>query len=83
MAEQAVGMKAVVTPQVKGGTVEIHLANDVKLETLRSIVETIPRISGCTTCGLVGIDLILRGGDPVELGAIRNLPGVTGVNVVR
>ena len=61
------------------GTVTVNFAEGVKIETLHAVVDNITRLTGCLGCGLVGIDLNFRGGDP-ELGNVRNLPGVTGAS---
>ena len=61
------------------GTVEVRVADSVKLETLHSVIDQIARISGCLACGLLGIDLVFRGGDPAEFNNIKTLPGITGV----
>jgi hypothetical protein len=64
------------------GTVSVNVVEGVKLDTLHAALDNIARLTGCLACGLVGIDLIFRGGDP-ELGNIRNLPGVTDVTFAR
>lgn len=51
-------------PEVTG-KVQIHVTEDVTLEHLHTIVDTIVGLSGCRTCGLLGIDLQLSG-DPAE-----------------
>jgi hypothetical protein len=58
-----------------GGTVRIHVKEDVTLENLHRIIDQIAGMSGCRTCGLLGIDLRLRG-DPAEFQQIAKLPGV-------
>ena len=64
------------------GSVHIGVAENIKLETLHQIIDQIARISGCPACGLLGIDLTFRGGDP-EVNALRNLQGVNEVGLGR
>lgn len=78
MAEQTGAAKAarITTPRI--GTVAVHVAGDVKLETLTETLAHIGRLTGCPTCGLVGVDVLFRG-DPAELAGIRSLPGINSV----
>jgi hypothetical protein len=55
----------------------VNVADGVKLETLHQALDNIVRLTGCLGCGLVGIDVNFRGGDP-DLANVRTLPGVTG-----
>jgi hypothetical protein len=61
------------------GNVHIRVAENVTLENLHTIVDRIVGMSGCRTCGLLGIDLHLSG-DPVELQEITKLPGVSSAS---
>ena len=61
------------------GSVHIRVAENVSLEHLQSILAHIVGMSGCRTCGIMGIDLRLSG-DPVESQQIANLPGVKSVS---
>ena len=60
------------------GSVHIKVKENVSLEHLQGIVASIVGISGCRTCGLLGVDLRLTG-DPVEAGEINKIPGVQSV----
>jgi len=61
------------------GTVHIRVKENVTLENLQSLVGHIVNLTGCRTCGLLGVDLRLSG-DPVEAPQIANLPGVKTVS---
>lgn len=60
------------------GTVHIKVREDVKLEDLNRIVSAVAGMTGCRTCGILGLDLRLSG-DPVEARQIESLPGVKSV----
>ena len=61
------------------GPVHIRVAENVSLEHLQSLVAQIALRSGCTHCGLMGVDLRLTG-DPVEAQQLAKLPGVKSVS---
>jgi len=61
------------------GTVRIKVNENISLEHLQGIVSRIVGMSGCRTCGIMGIDLQLLG-DPVESQEIAKLPGVKSVS---
>jgi hypothetical protein len=61
------------------GVVHIRVAENVPLNNLQSMVAHIANLSGCTHCGLMGVDLRLTG-DPVEAQQIAKLPGVASVS---
>jgi hypothetical protein len=79
MAEQSTATARAGSGVSRTGTVNVTFVEHVKLETLHAALDNIVKLTGCLACGLVGIDVNLRGGDPV-LDGVRNLPGVTGVN---
>jgi hypothetical protein len=60
------------------GPVHITVRENISLEQLHSILGTIAGMSGCRTCGILGIDLRLTG-EPVEANQIAKLPGVQSV----
>jgi hypothetical protein len=82
MAEQSTATARAAIGVGRVGTVSINVVEGVKLDTLHSALDNIARLTGCLACGLVGIDVIFRGGDP-ELAGLRNLPGVTDVTFAR
>jgi hypothetical protein len=57
------------------GVVSIRVKEDVTLEHLHGIITKIAGMTGCRTCGIMGVDLRLSG-DPVEFQQIAKLPGV-------
>ncbi len=66
------------------GTIHIAVSERINVaqltELLNHIGRTIPGLTGCTTCGLGGIDIrIGPGGDPGPIEAFHKMPGVTGV----
>jgi hypothetical protein len=77
MAEQSTATARATLGASRTGTVTVNVIEGVKLDTLHQALDQIVKLTGCLGCGLVGIDLSFRGGDP-ELGGVRNLPGVTG-----
>ena len=63
-------------------TITINVSQEVKLETLHTVIDRIAHATGCLACGLLGIDLHFRGGDPDFLN-VRTLPGVQQVSFER
>ena len=62
------------------GTVKLRVKEDVTLEQLHGIIDHIAGMSGCRTCGIMGVDLQLSG-DPVEFGQLAKLPGVKAASL--
>jgi hypothetical protein len=60
-------------------TVHVQVKENVTLENLHAMVARIVDLSGCRTCGLLGIDLRLSV-DPAEAQDIAKLPGVKGLS---
>lgn len=60
------------------GPVHITVRENISLEQLQGIIGTLVGLSGCRTCGILGIDLRLSG-EPVEANQIAKLPGVQSV----
>ncbi|WP_031072848.1 hypothetical protein [Streptomyces sp. NRRL WC-3742] len=67
--------------------VTITFRPEVGVQTIHSTVENLVRTlkpGGCSHCGLVGIDLTLRAGDPELSGGLKELlhhDDVIGVDV--
>jgi hypothetical protein len=61
------------------GTVKIRVADNVTLDHVNALVARVAGLSGCTHCGLLGVDLRL-GGDPVEAEQLAKLPGVKALS---
>ena len=55
--------------------VRLTFKHDVSNAQIGKALEEIYRLTGCLTCGIRGIDLILHGGDP-EVDALAKLQGV-------
>jgi hypothetical protein len=77
MADQS-GVSKAPTSSFKG-TINVRVSENVSLDELRGIIGRIGGLHGCTTCGLMGIDLRLSA-DPVELQQLQKLPGVQSVS---
>ncbi len=60
------------------GSLHVRVGQNVTLENLQSIVAHIAGMTGCRTCGLMGVDLRLTG-DPAELQQVAKLAGVQSV----
>jgi hypothetical protein len=60
------------------GSVHVRVSQNVTLENLQAIVGHIAGMTGCRTCGLMGVDLRLTG-DPAELQQVAKLAGVQSV----
>jgi len=64
------------------GSIHINVAETVKLDDLHKIITEAVALSGCRTCGLLGIDIRLIG-DPVVNPTILKIHGVKSASVVR
>lgn len=62
------------------GKVRVQFKAKVDKKSVIKTIEDIMTLSGCTGCGLLGLDLFLHGGDPA-INQISQLPGVAGVVV--
>lgn len=67
-----------VAAPVRTKTAQMTLSPKVQLPDLQKTLEKIVGIHGCRTCGLVGLDLILKVSNPspfseVEGGAIKDV----------
>ena len=82
MAEHSTGTAKAAPNLVRGGTIRVRLTDSVTTDNLNGIIARISAMTGCTHCGLLGVDLALLGPDPVE-GEIGKLPGVAGVGIGR
>lgn len=60
------------------GSVHIKVAENVSLEHLQGMIVKVVGMTGCRTCGIMGVDLRLSG-DPVEAQDLSKLPGVKSV----
>ncbi len=66
---------------------QVSVREGIGLDELHKLLESIVRPTGCTACGLLGIDITIRGGDPeffrrtaalakVQVGDLKNVEGV-------
>ena len=60
------------------GPVHVRVSQNVTLDNLQAIVAHIAGMTGCRTCGLMGVDLRLTG-DPADLQQVAKLTGVQTV----
>jgi hypothetical protein len=51
-------------PKSRPGTISIRCAPNVKIESIHAAVQQALGRVGCPTCGLLGVDLHIGGGDP-------------------
>ena len=80
------GKRVAMSEQLAGGfsakprtSVRVVLKPNVDLQTLNRALGSIIGRSGCRTCGLGGIDLVLTAGDP----ELENLAGTDGISAVQ
>jgi hypothetical protein len=87
MAEKSVQKETSVSQlgvgKLRPGTIQITLADEVKLEDLHSVIDRIVNLNGCRACGLGGIDVIFRGVDPVIYQRFADIPAVRDVTLIR
>jgi hypothetical protein len=57
------------TSKISGKTVRLAVSghSGVTKEQVHGALENIFRLNGCLACGLLGIDVIIHGGDPAPL----------------
>ena len=64
------------------GTIHISVSEKINAEQLKEafnrLVVTLPGLTGCTACGLGGIDIVIGHGDPGPVEALHRVPGLTG-----
>jgi hypothetical protein len=65
--------------------VSVVVDSEVNLDQVGELVGRIGGLVGCRTCGLIGIDLRITGGDPAELKqlGLAELAGVRSVVVTQ
>jgi hypothetical protein len=69
--------------RLKPGSVVVTVGNQINHQTLHEIIDTLLGEHGCLTCGLGGLDIIIRHQDPRILDAFHQIPAVRDVTVVR
>lgn len=74
---QEKGEKAeMARPKSRPGIISIRCAPNVKIESIHEAVQQALGRVGCPTCGLLGVDLHIGGGDPEPFGI--NAAGIKG-----
>ena len=66
--------------KLAGKRVTINVTKNVKPEQINKALEELYNLSGCRPCGILGWDLILRGGDP-EIAALQSIRDIGNVTV--
>jgi len=66
------------TSTQRPGSLTVALSHNINADQLHKALDQILHFTGCTTCGLQGIDLRLHVGDPGP-DQLKNSPGVAGV----
>jgi len=59
--------------------IQISVNEKVTLDTLNTLMSRITNMTGCTHCGLLGVDLRITG-DPVEAKQFQ-MPGVNSASI--
>lgn len=65
------------------GTLKVQVSEKVTADDLHKLLDRVLNLHGCTTCGLAGIDLHLRGDDLMHVGQLKGLTGVQSVDFMR
>lgn len=65
---------------VSDSMIQIRVQPEITREDIHAVIDRILSLTGCRTCGLVGVDVQFFGGDPAYL--LSNLPGVQDVRIV-
>jgi hypothetical protein len=66
--------------RLSGRRVTINVQKNVKPEQVNAALAELYKLSGCLSCGFLGWDLVIRGGDP-EIAALQSLRDIGGVTV--
>jgi hypothetical protein len=69
-------IEAAAHPKTRPGTLSIRCAPGVKIESIHAAVQQALGRVGCPTCGLLGVDIHIGGGDPEPFGI--NAAGIKG-----
>jgi methylase of polypeptide subunit release factors len=62
-------------------TAKVLLAEDVAAEDVHSLLDRIFEMNGCTGCGLIGLDLLIRVRDPRLTSQLQDINGVVDVGI--
>ena len=69
--------------KLRPGTLQVTLSGETKLADLHSVIDRIVNLNGCRTCGLGGIDILLREVDPIFYERFADIAAVKDVTLVR
>jgi hypothetical protein len=69
--------------KLRPGTLQVTLSEAVNVADLHSVIDRIVNLNGCRTCGLGGIDILLREVDPIFYERFADIPAVRDVTLVR
>jgi hypothetical protein len=83
LSQKEVSVSQLGVSKLRPGTLQVTLSDEVKLEDLHSVIDRIVNLNGCRTCGLGGIDVILREVDPIFYERFADIPAVKDVTLVR
>jgi hypothetical protein len=78
MAETAAAAAVTGRSALSLQSLHLRVNEKVTLDTLQAILAKIGGMTGCTRCGLLGVDLRITG-DPVEAHQFQ-LPGVVSIS---
>jgi hypothetical protein len=59
--------------------ISVAVQSTITLSGINALVAHIAGLTGCTPCGLLGVDLRMFGVDSFEVGEIQSIQAVTGV----
>lgn len=68
--------------RLKPGTVQVTVGSKVTAKSLHDIMDLTIRMHGCLTCGLGGLDIIIRSQDPRISEAFQQIPDVKDVSII-
>jgi len=64
----------------KPKNIRVSVGGNITLDNLHKVVAQVVHLTGCTACGLVGVDLHVLGGDPEAAKSFEGIAGVTGAS---
>jgi hypothetical protein len=69
--------------KLRSGTLQVTLAEEVLIEDLHKLIDRIVILNGCFKCGLAGIDIYMRGVDPIMFNRFADIGAVRNVTLIR
>jgi hypothetical protein len=89
MAEQTEATKMRATESFTGvgalrsGTVQFTVKEGISAESVHSMLDRLFDLHGCTVCGLVGLDVLIRGQDRLIFEKFQGIDGMQDVTILR